>query len=261
MIELGYTKRNLLTSLCEGSDEPLIKAAMEDAVGRAWVAEMDEPKFCVIKVGNFIYLIGLPPKGRKALDLRSILLRECNNAYIVPENDHWKHWLEDNLNCNYRMVSRYTVKREKNSCDQSALKEWIEAIGAEYKLRKLDRTAFKKIAANEWSSDFTCNCDEEEFFLNGTGYVVYLDKEIVSGCSVYGFSEGKVEVTIATKLGHKRKGLAIAAAARYMLDCAREDRYPLWDTGSVHSIELAEKLGFAADGEYQVFQIAVDDDF
>ena len=88
-----------------------------------------------------------------------------------------------------------------------------------------------------------------------------MDKEIVSGCSVYGFSEGKVEVTIATKLGHKRKGLAIAAAARYMLDCAREDRYPLWDTGSVHSIELAEKLGFVADGEYQVFQIAVDDDF
>ena len=52
-----------------------------------------------------------------------------------------------------------------------------------------------------------------------------------------------------------RSGLALAAAASFILDCMDKGIYPNWDAGNLQSVELAKKLVYIFDKEYKVFQI------
>lgn len=65
-----------------------------------------------------------------------------------------------------------------------------------------------------------------------------------------------IEITIGTKNEYRRKGLALAVASRLILDCAERNIYPRWDASNIESVELAEKLGYHFDKEYEVYSIS-----
>lgn len=256
MIELSYSKRDVVIPLCKDSKDVLVRSAMEGSMGRVWVAKLNDPKFCLIKLGNYAFLLGLAPKGARMMDLRATIIKECNHAYITPSNELWDLWLEGNLDCNYRKISRYAIKKDEQNFDKLVLKEYIKKIPAGMKIERIDRHSYKSALKEPWSNDFVANFENENKFLEyGMGYVIYKGSELVSGCSAYGFSEGMMEVTVATKKEYRRKGLALAAAASFILDFMDKGIYPNWDAGNLQSVELAKKLGYIFDKEYKVFQI------
>lgn len=259
MIELMRSERDVIAALCEDSHEVLVKAAAEGKMGRVFVSNSDEPKYCLIVVEGFAYLQGLPPKGARALDLRATLLLECEEILITPENETWAAWLEENLNCSFRKLNRYILKANNEDFDLDRLDSYIAGLPEGYEMRKISSQEYKDAKNNYWSSYFVNSFDDEEHFLeNGLGYVIYQGEELVSGCSAYGFSNGYLEVEVITKIGHKRKGLGIAACAMFIKDCVSRGIYPNWDAANMHSVELAQKLGYHFVREYKVYQIYAD---
>ena len=259
MVELGYSKRDIVIPICKDSKEVLVRSAMEGRMGRVWVDDLEKPSFCIVRIGNFVYPLGLVPSGgERALALKSFILVECNKTYITPQNDAWDMWLRENLDYNYRMVTRYAIKKDEHNFDRALLQSYVDGLDKSMKIKHIDKHAYKTALLSDWSFDFVSNFEDESKFLQyGMGFVIYHGKELVSGCSAYAAAEGMMEVTVATREDYRRKGLAIVCAARFILDCMDKSIYPNWDAANFKSVELARKLGYIFDKEYHVFQIDV----
>ena len=253
MIELDFEQREVVRPLCEESREVLVRSAMEGSMGRVWVAKTQEPAFCLVRVGDFAYLLGLVPKGRRSLDLWGTLSRECNNAFINPQNELWARWLDETIDCNYRKLNRYALKKDISQFDPHKLQEFVDRLPKGYKLKKIGAGSYKKALENDWSYDFVGNFESRERFLEyGKGYVVYDGNRLVSGCSAYAYSLGMMEIMVATDPEYRRQGLALCASAKFLLDCMENGIYPNWDAANIPSVELAKRLGYIFDKEYRV---------
>lgn len=261
MIELGMGRRELLTPLCADSREVLVRAAMEGSMGRAFVPILDAPSFCLIRVGAFSYLLGLPPHGAVSIDLYNTLCRECADTNITPENTLWSGWLEKMFQGRFRTVSRYSLRVPEESFDAALLRRCAEALPEGFSVRRFDAGLFSEALREEWSAPFVASFqDALQYQQCGMGYAVLKGKQLVSGCSAYAFSRGMMEVEVATEKRFRRLGLATCAAAHFLLDCMERKLRPNWDAANLASVGLAEKLGYFFEREYQVYQISVEEE-
>lgn len=257
MIELGKTKRQTIQSICQDSDEVLVRGAMEGTMGRVFVPQLKNSSYCLIHVGDFAYLLGLPPNGEKSLDLKSQIYETCSRAFITPGDERWAFWLEEEFLGQYRLVNRYALKKDENHFDKKTLEGYKKNIPEGIRIRRLDERLYHLVLKEEWSRDFVANFeDEQQFMREGLGYVAAKGREILSGCSAYGYSSGMMEVEVETKKDYRRQGLALACSAAFLLECMERGIYPNWDAANEQSVGLAEKLGYVFHREYQVYQIA-----
>jgi predicted GNAT family acetyltransferase len=90
---------------------------------------------------------------------------------------------------------------------------------------------------------------------HGIGYVILQNDEIISGASSYTYCDGRIEITIETREDFRKRGLALACAARLILECLERDIYPRWDAANIASVALAEKLGYRFSRDYGVYSI------
>ena len=79
--------------------------------------------------------------------------------------------------------------------------------------------------------------------------------EIVAGASGYSVYDGGIEIEIDTREDCRRQGLATACAARLILECLRRGLYPSWDAAHLHSLRLAEKLGYRFARAYACYEL------
>ena len=108
----------------------------------------------------------------------------------------------------------------------------------------------------DWSRNFCSNFETPEAFeQDGMGFVAFDGQRMVSGCSAYGISQGMTQMEVATRKEYKRQGLALASSAKFILSCLEQGIYPSWDSDSVFSAGLAEKLGYVFEKEYQVYEL------
>lgn len=256
MIELGKEKRQLIEPLCQGENKVLVRSAAEGAMGRVWVPDLVNPSYCLIRLGDFVYLFGVCPKGEQALELRALLYRECSGAFITPSDERWAGWLEEMFAGEYRMMSRYAMRRDKNHFDVADLEGYAGSLPESIRMKRMDKKLYYQAMKEQWSRDFCANFESpEEFLRDGLGFVAMDGRKIVSGCSAYGISQGMMEIQVETKKEYQRQGLALACSARFILTCLEMGIYPSWDAVSLQSVGLAEKLGYVFDREYKVFLI------
>ena len=78
MVELGKAQRQSIEKLCMYSSEVLIRGAAEGTMGRVWVPELGFCPYCLIVAGDFAYLLGMPPRGARALDLKRNSLQDIS---------------------------------------------------------------------------------------------------------------------------------------------------------------------------------------
>ena len=256
MIELGKTKRKLIQELAADSQEVLIRTAAEGTMGRVWGPNLDCASYCLIRVGDFAYLLGIQPKGEGALHLKTQIYESCQGAFLVPENERWALWLEEQFQGEYRLVSRYALKKEERHFDREQLKVYAAAVPDGIRIKRMDERLYHLAMKEEWSRDFCANFeDEKQFMEDGIGYVAMKGRELVSGCSAYGISRGMIEIQVETKENYRRQGLALACSAAFLLECLDRGLLPNWDAANLQSVGLAEKLGYVYDREYQVYQL------
>lgn len=256
MIELGKAKRQTLRPLCKDSHEVLVLAAMEGTMGQVWAPKLTDSSYCLIRVGDFTYVLGLPPKGERALDLKAQMYDSCVGTMITPQNERWADWIEDEFQGQYRMVTRYALKRDEYHFDKETLKGYMAEIPEGIRIKKMDERLYHLALKEEWSRDFCSNFEDEKHFMEeGLGYVALKGRELISGCAAYGASSGKMEIQIATKKEYRRQGLGLACSSAFILESMERGSIPNWDAMNLHSVGVAEKLGYVFDKEYQVYQL------
>lgn len=260
MIELGKEKRQVIRPMCDTAEWVLPSGAVEGRMGRVWVPELINPSFCLIHLGNFAYLFGICPKGEAVIELKEQLLKQCSHSYITPGDERWAEWLEENFQGEYRILSRYAMKRERNHFSEETLKRYSQSISDGIKIVKMDERLYHMAMKEDWSRNFCSNYETPEDFLkDGMGFAAVSGRKLVSGCSAYGISRGRTQIEVATRKEFKRQGLALACSARFILACMEQGINPGWDAANLPSAGLAEKLGYIFEKEYQVYSLEMND--
>lgn len=257
MIELGRMKRQAIMPICGDCKEVLVRGAVDGTMGRVWVPQLENSSYCLIVVGDFVYLMGLPPKGCGALDLKTqIYLMTNSNSLIYPQDERWEEWIEDQFMGQTRMISRYALKKDEHCFDVEQLKQYVAQIPKGIRIKRIDDRLYHQVLREAWSRDLCANFEDMKHFeASGFGYVAVKGREIVAGCSAYGASEGMMEIEVDTRKDYRRQGLALACSAAFLLECLEREIIPNWDAANLKSVGLAEKLGYIYDQEYQVYQL------
>lgn len=256
MVELGREKRQSIQAICADSRDILLRGAAEGTMGRVWVPKLEDSPYCLVVVGDFAYLLGLPPKGEQALDLKSQIYQSAEHAYLYPQDERWADWLEDEFLGLIRPVNRYALKKDEHHFDLKQLKSYIDAVPAGIRVRRIDERLYRLALRTEWSRDLCANYESFRHFSQYCfGYVAMKGRELLSGCSAYGASEGMMEIEVDTRRDWRRRGLALACSAAFLLECLERGLTPNWDAVNLQSVGLAEKLGYIYEGEYQVYRL------
>lgn len=242
------TDKNSIASLYTGWEQTMIWSCLQDCMGVAYTDNLSRPQSAQIVTGPFCYFAG---------KVNHDLIKN-NLGYsfdMVPQNELWEEAIELVYGEKVKGRTRYATKKEKDAFDTEQLQQLVSALPAPYVLKAIDKSLYEQIMASEWATDLCENFDSAESFLkHGLGFVILKNGEIVSGASSYTFYREGIEVEVDTREDERRKGLALACAARLILECLNKNLYPSWDAHNSGSLALAKKLGYRFDGEYMTYE-------
>ena len=95
-----------------------------------------------------------------------------------------------------------------------------------------------------------------KFFDKGVWHEVMYGDEVAGGISSYTICRRGTEIGIVVFPAHRRRGLATALAATFIVHCLERGITPHWSTrNNPVSDHLAEKLGYVRSYEYEVLSI------
>lgn len=175
---------------------------------------------------------------------------------MVPQNEEWAALIEQEHNGRFQKFMRFAIKKEPDIFDTEKLYAYTEKFPPEYSIRRIDEQLYGKIGAENWSRDLCSQFPTyQEYQRLGIGFVILYQSEIVCGASSYTVYRQGIEIEIDTKEEHRRKGLALACAAKLILACIDKGLYPSWDAANKASVALAEKLGYHFEKEYVTYAV------
>lgn len=258
MLELFGEDRLCAKEFCSSREEEVILySVIEGKMGRLWIDDKQKPGCTLIINADFCYLLGNYIQS-EAEALADIISELCHGKII----DAGKQWepvlkkLEKRYPDSFKYFSRYALDGKKEWFDRYKLMEYAAAVEPDFQVMKIDRNIYQITAKQAWTLDFCSNFNSlQDYLEHGIGYVILQEDEIISGASSYSYCEGRIEITIETREEYRKKGLALACAARLILECLERDIYPRWDAANIASVALAEKLGYRFSREYGVYSI------
>ena len=255
MLELLNEEICRLSFLYQGKENVPLWARIESKLGRAWTDNKENPTIAAIIVADFCYLLGSLKGLKDEIEIKE-LLEKCRGKIIQVDDISWIPIMKKYYPDSFKSFNRYSIKRELNIFNKNILKDYIAAVETEFHIDRIDETLYYKVLEDDFMADCCSNFTSlKEFLKHGIGYVIVLNGEIIAGASSYSYHEGSIEVTIGTKKGFRRKGLALAVASKLILECMERNIYPGWDAANLESVALAEKLGYHFDKAYEVYCI------
>lgn len=255
MYQLEKHEMNQIAPLFGGWDETLLWSCLQGYMGNAWTDEIHNPKSAQIVTGDFCFFTGIPNA-----ELVKNIPADFKPQFMimVPHDGLWADMIEREYPGRCEKFTRYAIRKEPGVFDTEKLRSYISNLPGEYQIKKIGEEIYREILLNSWSSDL---CSQfrtyPEYEKYGLGYAVYHQDELVCGASSYTVYDKGIEIEIDTKREYRRKGLALACAARLILDCMNRGLYPSWDAANKGSVALAEKLGYHFDKEYTAYAIPV----
>lgn len=236
--------------LFSGWEETLIYSCLQKVMGDVFVTDTENPKAAMTFVGCFAFYAGIPEKE---------LVENKSDGFVimVPQNEAWENLIEECFpDC--KKVTRYAIKKNTRF-DKEKLQKMVNQLPDGYELRRIDGELYDMCLQDPVTADFVSAFGNKESYLGlGRGMVILKDGKIVSGASSYTrYGEG-IEIEVDTAPDERRKGLATIACAALILQCLDEGLYPSWDAQNLHSVHLAETLGYEFDHEYAAYEVSSD---
>lgn len=132
----------------------------------------------------------------------------------------------------------------------------LKKLPVGYELKRIDAEIYDQCPESPATADFVAAFESKEKYLQmGRGIVITKNGRIVSGASSYTRYKEGIEIEVDTIECERRKHLATIACSALILNCLEEGLYPSWDAQNIHSVHLAEKLGYKLDYEYIAYEI------
>lgn len=243
----------IVSRLFAGWDETIIRSCLQGIMGKIYADDPESPNAAMALLGDFAFLAGKPDT-----ELAAYKPDWCAQNFIilVPRDENWKDCILRHYGKRARVVSRYAIRKEPDVFEKEKLRKAVSLLPPGYELRLIDEPLYRMCRANAWSADLVAQFpDYETYRMLGLGAVILRDGEIVSGASSYSrYLEG-IEIEIDTREDCRRKGLAFVCGARLILECLSRGLYPSWDAQNLHSVALAEKLGYHCSHAYAAVEI------
>jgi GNAT superfamily N-acetyltransferase len=206
----------------------------------------------MITVGDFTFLGG----DANCPAARELVAAIKPFALVIPQDDAWGALIRENHGAKATRVTRYAIKKEPGVFNREKLERFVATLPPGYTLRQIDEELYAQCMEIPFAGDFCSNfADAAHYGARGLGFCVLAGDEIVGGASSYTFYTEGIEIEIAIREDHRRRGLATAVAARLILACLDRGLYPSWDAANKSSLGLAEKLGYHFDCEYDTYEI------
>jgi len=228
-------------------NETMIHSAMEGTMGSVYGDETA----AVAAAVDFCFYAGTPNEA---------LLRywpaECKRELriLVPKDRQWEETIERTFGEKAKRVVRYALQKTSENFNREYLLSLTQQLPQGYSLRHFDQEIYDQIVSDGWGKTLVASyADYAHFEKMGWGVAVMYGEEIAAGISSYCTFRGGYEVEINTHPDHRRKGLGMACAARFILDCLEQGKYPGWDAANESSIRMAQKLGYLFDREYVAY--------
>ena len=241
-------------ALFEGWDETIIWSCLEQVMGHVFVDDSDKPKSAMAMLGDFCFFAGEP--NRAFVEFKP---QCCKQGFMimVPQTRAWGGLIELVYPKKLTKKTRYAIKKEPAVFDTKKLQRAIEDAPCNVTLRMIDKELFDFVKGNSWTRDWTSQYDSFEQYeaLGALGVVLMKDGKVVSGASAYSVYKKGIEIEIDTKEEYRQNGYAYLCASKLILECLKRSKYPSWDAANLHSVALAEKLGYHFDHEYTVYEI------
>ena len=237
-----------VTALFEGWSETLIRSCLQRVMGKIFVTDLEKPQSALAFVGCFAFYAGVPDK-------ELVMYKPAGFVIMTPQSEAWAFLIEE-CRPSARKTVRYAIRKD-TQFDRIALKKMAETIPEGYTLRKIDAELYDQCLSDPLTCDFVSCFESKEHYLElGRGMVLLKNGRIVSGASSYTRYKEGIEIEVDTAPEERRKGLATIVSAALILQCLEEGLYPSWDAQNILSVHLAEKLGYAFDHEYTVYEAA-----
>lgn len=257
MKEIKLNEGHILEPFFRNSYDSCPEAFIQGVMGRGFCDSSTEPTYGIIQLGEFCYLGG-NGEGTLKKNLPSILhnLFKDKPFILVPLSESWDRLFYNNPA--YKKEIRYSLLQpELESFDTDKLSSYVNRITQkrtdDFTLKAINENTFHAVKRNEWSRDFTGNfSDYLTFKKQAFGYII-VDKhtgKLCAGASSFSASNDSIEIVIATDKKYQNQGLATAVAAKMILECIKQNKYPRWDAANLTSVSVAEKLGYHFEEEY-----------
>lgn len=208
--------------------------------GQVWVDDPDEPRTAIVMSdADFGLVFGEPVAN---------LVRESLPA-MLAENNAEKPELVATSPAWATALSFLGEPRRRNEYHFAGLPPGVTRIlPPTYRLAPIDVAIARMFegAVDPWVVEAVWG-GPERFVERAFGWAVLSDDgSLASFCTVCAIGGGEAEVEIGTDPGHRRRGLALAAGARFIVESLSRGLTPAWtcSTGNAGSERLAELLGF-----------------
>lgn len=247
--------KNIIESLFQGWQETMIWSCLQGYMGKAYVDDIIAPKSAQIVIADFTFFAG---EANRELVCNALVNYKNNFTIMVPQNNNWSNLIEEVYGEKAKKVCRYATKKEEDAFQIDKLNKIVESLESSFKIQPINKEIFNAIGKLNWAADLCSQFSSyEEYEKLGVGFVITKDKEIVSGASSYTRYANGIEIEIDTREDFRRRGLALVAGARLILECINNNLYPSWDAQNKESLMLAEKLGYHFDKEYDAYEVMV----
>lgn len=259
MIHLSKNQLYIPIKLFEDIEDSMVKACLQGYMGNAYVDKLENPSVALIVSGEYSFIGGdSKSKNSKKLceNIFNYILGDEAVVIYSNKNSGWKQLLLS-VGINSPMeVIRYGIVQKDYKFDKEKLVELTNSVGNEYKLIKFDSNTFEESLKNNWSKEFCETFDSsEDYEKRGFGFGIIHNNELVSGASTMTVYDGGVEIQVATREDHRKKGLSMACSAALILECDSKGLRPCWDAANTISRDMAIKLGYEYSGEYSTIHI------
>ena len=236
-----------VSSLFEGWQDTLVFSCLQKVMGKIYVTDPEYPVSAMAFVGCFGLYAGKP-------DRELVVNKPDGFVIMVPGDGEWARLIEQCFP-SAKKVTRYAIRKDTRF-DTDALRKEIGRLPAGYELREIDGEIYGKCLEDPVTRDFVSVFGSRERYLElGRGMVILKEGRIVSGASSYSRYREGIEIEVDTVEEERRKHLATIVCAALILRCLEEGLYPSWDAQNMHSVRLAEKLGYELDREYTAYEV------
>ena len=237
-----------VTPLFAGWENTILRACLEQVMGRLYAPEPVRPKSAMAAVGDFAFYVGIPCR-------ELVMAKPAASCIMIPQDVHWALLIERCFPGRFCEFARYATKMD-TVFSIPHLQKLKNGLPAGYTLHPLDAALYDRRLENRWSADFVSAFASREAYLrDGLGFLALKDGEPVSGASSYTRYRGGIDIQVETRQDERRKSLATACCAALILECLNRGLYPSWDAHNLPSLRLSEKLGYAFSHSYAAYEV------
>ncbi len=263
LVEWGHailpTQRASLTALFAGAPHTyILEGVLEGLMGEAYALGDVVPAVGHISFADVLY-VGGDAGCPQATDLM-LRLPFFKALFLAPDSP-WPQLAQEIWKDHLIEIERYTFPR--TTFDIERLSNLAMRIPEGFCITPIDETLAQRIMDSQGDPILEDHIRQfgsaQSFMQLGFGFCVLRHDQIVALVSTYAVSHGGVEIQITTHPDYRRKGLATALGATFVLHCLERGLDPHWDAANAPSCRLAEKLGYSGYMPYRVW-LLVDDE-